>query len=334
MPEFTKKALITDYTWPSIDPEEKILEAAGIEVVAAPDSSEETLRSLAVDVDAIMFCFAQVPASVLRAAEKCVVASRFGIGVDNIDQAVCTELGIVVTNIPDYSLEEVADHVMANILAFNRHLIPLNESVRATGWGTAGLPMHTRRLSTTTLGIVGMGRIGRTLTTRALAFGMRVLASDPLLTEENRPDGVEIATFERLLAESDFVSLHTPLIPETTGLIDRDALAAMKPTAFLINTTRGPVIDQEALYDALKSGEIAGAALDVVVPEPLPADHPLLTLDNCLVMPHVASATNDTRLKMAMMCVDNVLAGVAGKWPPFCVNRSAIEGRSRLEGKA
>ena len=108
----------------------------------------------------------------------------------------------------------------------------------------------------------------------------------------------------------------------------------MKPTAYFVNTTRGPVVDQDALYEALKSDEIAGAAIDVTVPEPLPADHPLLTLDNCLVMPHVASATGDTRLKMAMMCVDNVLAGINGDWPPYCVNREAIEGRSRLEGKA
>ena len=329
MPEFTKKALITDYTWPSIEPEGKILEAAGVEVVAAPDSSEETLRSLAVDVDAIMFCFAQVPASVLRAAEKCVVASRFGIGVDNIDQAVCTELGIVVTNIPDYSLEEVADHVMANILAFNRHLIPLNESVRATGWGTAGLPMHTRRLSTTTLGIVGMGRIGRTLTTRALAFGMRVLASDPLLTEENRPDGVEIATFERLLAESDFVSLHTPLIPETTGLIDRAALAAMKPTAFLVNAARGPLIDDEALVEALRSGEIAGAALDVTPVEPLPRDHPLTTMDNVIFTPHTAFHSLESLNELEVRTAREVVRVLNGEMPENVVN-PAVLGKSRI----
>ncbi len=329
MPEFTKKALITDYTWPSIDPEEKILEAAGVEVVAAPDSSEETLRSLAVDVDAIMFCFAQVPASVLRAAEKCVVASRFGIGVDNIDQAVCTELGIVVTNIPDYSLEEVADHVMAVILAFNRHLIPLNESVRAAGWGTLGLPMHSRRLSTTTIGIVGMGRIGRTLTTRALAFGMRVLASDPLLTEENRPDGVEIATFERLLAESDFVSLHTPLIPETSGLIDRDALAAMKPTAFLVNAARGPLIDDEALVEALQSGEIAGAALDVTPVEPLPRDHPLTTMDNVILTPHTAFHSLESLNELEVRTAREVVRVLNGEMPENVVN-PAVLGKSRI----
>ena len=329
MPEFTNKALITDYTWPSIDPEEKILEAAGVEVVAAPDSSEETLRSLAVDVDAIMFCFAQVPGSVLRAAGKCVVASRFGIGVDNIDQEACTELGIIVTNVPDYSLEEVADHVMANILAFNRHLIPLNESVRATGWGTAGLPMHSRRLSTTTIGIVGMGRIGRTLATRAIAFGMRVLASDPLLTEENRPDGVGIATFERLLAESDFVSLHTPLIPETTGLIDRDALAAMKPTAFLVNAARGPLIDDEALVEALQSGEIAGAALDVTPVEPLPRDHPLTTMDNVILTPHTAFHSLESLNELEVRTAREVVRVLNGEMPENVVN-PAVLGKSRI----
>ncbi len=329
MPEFTKKVLITDYTWPSIEPEREILEAAGVGVVAAPDSSEETLRSLAADVDAIMFCFAQVPASVLRAAEKCVVASRFGIGVDNIDQAACTELGIVVTNVPDYALEEVADHVMANILAFNRHLIPLNESVRVTGWGTAGLPMHSRRLSTTTLGVVGMGRIGRTLTTRALAFGMRVLGSDPLLTEENKPDGVEIATLDRLLAESDFVSLHTPLSPETTGLIDRDALAAMKPTAFLVNAARGPLIDDEALVEALRSGGIAGAALDVTPVEPLPKDHPLTTMENVIITPHTAFHSLESLNELEVRTAREVVRVLNGEMPENLVN-PAVLGKSRI----
>ncbi len=329
MPEFTKKALITDYTWPSIDAETEVLNAAGVEVVAAPDSSEETLRSLAPDADAIMFCFAQVPASVLRAAEKCVVASRFGIGVDNIDQAACTELGIVVTNIPDYSLEEVADHVMANILAFNRHLIPLNQSVRDTGWGTAGLPMHSRRLSTTTLGIVGMGRIGRTLATRAQAFGMRVLASDPLLTEENRPEGVEIATFEGLLAESDFVTLHTPLIPETTGLIDRAALAAMKPTAFLVNAARGPLIDDEALVEALQSGGIAGAALDVTPVEPLPLDHPLVGMDNVIITPHTAFHSLESLNELEVRTAREVVRVLNGEMPENVVT-PAVLGKSRV----
>jgi len=139
-----------------------------------------------------------------------------------------------------------------------------------------------------------------------------------------------VGSLEELLERSDYVSLHNPLTPETTNMMSTDQFKLMKKSAILINTTRGPVVDQDALYEALKSGEIAGAALDVTVPEPMPADHPLLTLDNCLIMPHVASATGDTRMKMAMMCVENVLAGLAGDWPPYCVNQSEIAGKARL----
>jgi glyoxylate reductase len=141
-----------------------------------------------------------------------------------------------------------------------------------------------------------------------------------------------VDTLEELLERSDFVSLHNPLNEETTGLMSTDQFKLMKKTAILVNTTRGPVVDQEALYDALKSGEIAGAALDVTVPEPLPADHPLLTLNNCLIMPHVASGTFDTRMKMATMCVENVLAALAGDWPPYCVNQAEIAANARLKG--
>ncbi|NQW17866.1 MAG: C-terminal binding protein [Chloroflexi bacterium] len=324
MVEMTHKVLITDYTWPNIDAETAILNAAGIEVIVAPNSEVTTLRDLAVDVDAIMFCFAAVPDEAIRAATKCKVASRFGIGVDNINRALCTELGIVVTNVPDYSLEEVADHVMANILTFNRHLIPLNRSVRETGWGSMGLPMHSRRLSTTTLGIVGMGRIGRTLVTRARAFGMRVLASDPLLTEDNKPDGVQVSDLPTLLAESDFVTLHTPLIPQTTGLIGKAELAAMKSTAFLVNAARGPLIDDDALVSALRSGEIAGVALDVTPVEPLPADHPLTTMDNVIMTPHTAFHSLESLNELEVRTAREVVRVLDRQMPENLVNPEVL----------
>ena len=189
--------------------------------------------------------------------------------------------------------------------------------------------MHSRRLSTTTLGIIGMGRIGRTLTTRALAFGMRVLASDPLLTEENRPDGVEIATFDRLLAESDFVSLHTPLIPETTGLIGRDALAAMKSTAFLVNAARGPLIDDAALVEALQSGGIAGAALDVTPVEPLPKDHPLTAMENVILTPHTAFHSLESLNELEVRTAREVVRVLDREMPENVVN-PAVLGHSRI----
>jgi glyoxylate reductase len=183
-----------------------------------------------------------------------------------------------------------------------------------------------------TLGIVGMGRIGSEVARRARGFDMEILYHNRKRAEvENGAEYVD--SLNELLERSDFVTLHNPLTLETTGLMSVKQFGKMKSTAYLINTTRGPVVDQDALYEALTTGEIAGAALDVTVPEPMPPSHPLLGLDNCLIMPHTASATTDTRMKMAMMCVDNALAGMAGEWPPYCVNRDDIEGRSRLEGK-
>ncbi len=175
-----------------------------------------------------------------------------------------------------------------------------------------------------------MGNIGSEMAKRAAGFNMNVLYYN-----RNRRDEEFGATYvdslEEILERSDFVSLHNPLTPETTNMMSIDQFKLMKKSAILINTTRGPVVDQDALYEALVAGEIAGAALDVTVPEPIPADHPLLTLDNCLIMPHVASATYDTRMKMAMMCVENVLAGIAGDWPPYCVNETYISCTARLK---
>jgi D-3-phosphoglycerate dehydrogenase len=326
---FTHKALITDYTWPSIAPETEILEAAGIEVIAAPDGSEETLTRLAEDVDAILFCFTKVPDSALRAATKCVVASRYGIGVDNINHDVCTELGIVITNIPDYSLDEVADHAIAMILAFNRDLINLDRGVRESGWDGVGLPMHSRRLRETTLGIVGMGRIGRTLAVRAQAFGMRILASDPMLTPDNTPEYIQSVSLEQLLAESEFVSLHTPLLPQTTGLIGREQFRLMKNDAFIVNAARGGLIDDAALVEALESGEIAGAGLDVTPAEPFPADHPLNDMSNVIITPHTAFHSRESLLELEQRTAREVVRVVTGEMPENIIN-PAVLGKSRV----
>ena len=177
------KVLITDSVWPNIDAETAVLQAAGIEPVVAPDASVETLTKLAADVDAIMFCFAQVPAAVLRNAPNCKIASRYGIGVDNLDIATCTELGIVVTNVPDYCIDEVADHVMGLTLAFNRKIVRHSAIVKASGWAAVSLTDTMHRLRDKTFGIAGMGRIGRAVAKRALAFGMTVLSHDPVVEQ-------------------------------------------------------------------------------------------------------------------------------------------------------
>jgi len=214
-------------------------------------------------------------------------------------------------------------------MAAARRLAEGHDYVRAGQWKTWGpLLLLGQDVHGATLGIVGFGRIGRELARRAMGFGMRVLYYDvsPASAEDEARLNATHVEMDRLLAESDFVSLHTNLTPETHHLINADALRRMKPTAVLVNTSRGPVVDHDALLEALRDGAIAGAALDVTDPEPLPADHPLVGLPNCLVVPHIASASVVTRGKMAHIAADNLLAGLRGERLPNCVNPEVYSG--------
>ena len=222
----------------------------------------------------------------MRAAGSCVVIGRYGVGVDNIAVDTATELGIAVTYVPDYCVDEVSDHAMALLLAWNRRVVQLDRSVRTTGWGSVPLTMRMMRLRGKTLGIVGYGRIGRATAVKARAFGMDVVASDPTQDAgEAEEEGVRVVDLPTLMRESDFVSLHAPGTPATAGLIGRDELDLMKPDAFLINCARGSLIDEDALYDALSSRRIAGAGVDVLVDLAPPPDDRLFALDNLLVTP-------------------------------------------------
>ncbi|HUG48139.1 MAG TPA: D-glycerate dehydrogenase [Candidatus Limnocylindria bacterium] len=251
------------------------------------------------------------------------VVSNFAVGFDNIDVPTCTRRGIPVGNTPGVLTETTADLAFALLMAAARRLPEGHDYVRAGQWKTWGpMLLLGQDVNGATLGIVGFGRIGREMARRATGFGMRVLYHDVSAAspEDEQRLNARRAEMDGLLAESDFVSLHTNLTPETRGLINADALRRMKPTAILVNTSRGPVVDHDALVDALRGGEIAGAALDVTDPEPLPADHPLVGLPNCLVVPHIASASVVTRGKMARMAADNLLAGLRGERLPNCVN--------------
>jgi glyoxylate reductase len=236
--------------------------------------------------------------------------ANMAVGTDNIDLEAARERGIPVGNTPDVLTDATADLAFALLLALARRIVPGAEMVRSGAWRTwepaADLGAD---LAGATLGIVGWGRIGQAVARRAEGFGMEIVHS-------SRSSGVSL---EELLERADFVSLHTPLTPETRGLIDAAALERMKTTALLINSARGGVVDQDALREALIAGTIAGAALDVTDPEPLPADHPLLDAPNLLVVPHVGSATVRTRAKMAAMAVDNLLAALDGRPMPYPV---------------
>ena len=284
------KVLITDHVWPNTDPERKVLEAAGAEVLIAPDGEESTLIELSKDVDAIMTCFAQVTENVVRAAKKCVVIGRFGVGTDNIAVDTATELGIAVTYVPDYCIDEVSDHVMAMLNTWNRKISIFDQSVKRDGWGHLGLTMRIMRLRGKTIGIVGFGRIGQAVAKKAAAFGMTVLAHDPVISETTAKEhGAQLVDLQELLTQSDFVTLHAPLIPSTHHMIGESELNLMKKEAFLINAARGPLIDENALYKALKNGNIAGAGLDVMEDNVPAKNHPLLQLDNTIITPHTAS---------------------------------------------
>ena len=276
-----------------------------------------------------LFTLLTVPVgeSLLSRAPELRVVSNMAVGVDNIDLAACTQRGIPVGHTPGVLTEGTADLTLALILATARKLYEASNDARAgrwTTWEPAG--WLGADLSGATLGIVGMGKIGMAVAERARAFGMRLVYTN----RSPRPEaedklGARPLPFDELLRQSDFVSLHVPLIPETHHLIDERALQLMKPTAILINVARGPVVDSQALYSALSEKQIAAAGLDVTDPEPLPAGDPLYTLPNCLIVPHIGSATVNTRRRMAELACENLLAGLAGERLPHPANLAVYQ---------
>jgi glyoxylate reductase len=258
-----------------------------------------------------------------RAGSGLKVVSNFAVGFDNIDVPACTARGIAVGNTPGVLTDTTADLAFALLMAAARRVAEGDRYVRAGRWLTWGpMLLLGTDIHGSTLGIVGFGRIGQALARRASGFGMTVLYHDvnELPADVTGPLGATYVPLDELFASSDFISLHVNLTPETRHLIDAAALRKMKPSAVVVNTSRGPVVDQAALYTALRDGVIWAAALDVTDPEPMPADDPLLSLENCLIVPHIASASRVTRGKMAAMAAANLLAGVRGERLPTPVN--------------
>ncbi|MFO7683250.1 MAG: D-glycerate dehydrogenase [Chloroflexota bacterium] len=302
----------------------KLVETCDVEIwdEEFPPPYELLLEKVA-DKDGLLCLLTdKIDADLMEAAPKLKVISQVAVGFDNIDVPAATARGILVGNTPGVLTDATADFAFALLMAAARRVVEGMDYVRAGQWQTWGLTLLLgQEVHGATLGIVGLGRIGQALAKRAAGFNMRILYHNRRrLPEMEAALGVEYVDFEALLRESDFISLHVNLTDETRGLVGAEALAKMKKTAVLINTARGPVVDTDALYDALKDGRIAYAALDVTDPEPLPADHKLLTLPNLIVAPHIASATITSRTKMSLMAVDNLLAGVNGEALPFPVN--------------
>jgi glyoxylate reductase len=291
-----------------------------------PPSAEELDELLQGCDGAITLLTDHIDGSVLDRHPSLRVISNFAVGYDNIDVSAATERGVLVCNTPDVLTNATADHTWALLLAAARRIPESIAYVRDGKWKTWGpLLLLGREVSGATIGIVGLGRIGKEVAKRARGFDMRVLAFDPF--EDGvfaREHEVTYVPLEQLLVDSDFVTLHVALTDETQHLIGTPELGRMKPTAILVNASRGPVVDTDALVDALRNGSILGAALDVTDPEPLSADHPLVNMTNCIVVPHTASATVQTRDRMAELAARNLLAGLRGERPPAAVNADEV----------
>ena len=294
-----------------------------------PPPRDELLRRVAGVDGALTLLTDKVDDEFLDAAgPQLRVVSNYAVGFDNVDVAACAKRGVKVGNTPGVLTETTADLAWALLMAAARRLPEGDHYVRAGKWKTWGpMLLMGPDVHGATLGIIGFGRIGQAVARRARGFGMRVLYHDPhrVSPSVEAEYGAEFRTLEGILPEADFVTLHVNLSPETKGLINAERLGWMKRTAILVNTSRGPVVDSMALVGALRDGVIAAAALDVTDPEPLPADHPLVGLDNCLVVPHIASASRATRGKMAEMAAANLLAGVRGQRLPTPVNPEVYE---------
>jgi D-3-phosphoglycerate dehydrogenase / 2-oxoglutarate reductase len=317
------KVLVTDYAWPSLDVEREILAPLGAELVPASTGEEDELERLAPDCVAIMNCWKRVTPRVLDAAPDCRLVARYGVGLDNIAVDHATGLGMLVTNVPDFCVDEVSEHALALILALVRKVADFRAQTRDGSWDNAAFgPLH--RLRGQTLGLVGCGRIGRVTAAKAQAFGMRVLA----LNRSGRalPEGVEAAAgLDDLLERADVVCLHLPHTPETEGLIGAAELERMKPGAFLVNTSRGALVDEEALADALREGRIGGAGLDVLRTEPPAPDHPLLGLERAIVTPHASFYSEEATLDLQHRAAACVHAVLSGERPDNIVNPEVLE---------
>jgi len=321
------KVVLTDYVWESLDVEKKLLDGLA-ELVPLKTKTPDEFIAEAADCDALLNTYAgPITAAVMGRMPKCRIIARYGIGVDTIDLDAATQAGIIVTNNPTYCIDEVAEHTMALVLACARKVALYDRLVRAGRWEVPpGKPMF--RVSGRTLGLVGFGNIARAVAVRAHAFGMRVLFADPFVREgQFQAPGTKVE-LAQLLNEADFVSLHPPLTKETRKMMNDDTLSRMKRSAFLVNCSRGPVVDTDALVRALDAKALAGCALDTTDPEPLPDPHPLRGRDSVIVTPHVAWYSEQALVGLQAGAPSEVRRVLTGEWPLNVVNR-AVKGKNR-----
>ena len=315
---------VADSVFPNLDPARLVVSRVGAELQLAQEATPEGILRVAAGADALLVTYAKITAEMIRQMKKCRIISRFGIGVDNVDLAAATAAGIVVTKVPDYCIDEVSDHTMALLLAAARKIPLANAQVHAGTWKMpAVVPIH--RLRGGVLGLVGFGRIPQLVAPKAQPFGLRVVAYDPYVPAAVfSAAGVERVEFSELLRVADYISVHSPLVPETRGLFNAAAFAQMKPTAYLINTARGPIIDEAALAAALDAGHLAGAALDVMAQEP-PPPSPLFGRANVIITPHTSFYSEESLVELQTKAAEEVVAVLSGQAPRNPVNPEALQ---------
>jgi len=315
---------VTDSVFPNLDPAREVLSKIGADLHLASEPKPDSILRVAKDADAILTTYAKVTAEMIPQLSRCRIIGRFGIGVDNVDIPAATGKGIVVTRVPDYCLDEVSDHAMALLLALVRKIPFLNARSHSGIWEMkAAVPIH--RLRGTVLGLVAFGQIPQLVAPKAKSFGMRVVTYDPYIPDDVLANaGVGRVEFDELVKISDYISIHTPLMPATHHLFNADVFKRMKPTAYLVNTARGPIVDEAALAEALDKKEIAGAALDVMEKEPTTSSS-LFGRDNVIITPHSSFYSEESLVDLQTKAAEEVVRVLTGQAPRNPVNPEALK---------
>ena len=311
------RVVITDCDHGSIGEEKEEFSQIGAELILAQVQEEKDLTRVCKDADGLLNQYALLSRKVLENLPKCKVVSRYGVGVDSVDLKAATDLGIIVANVPDYCIDEVANQTITMILALIRKIAFFDQKVKSCQWDfRSGIPIH--RIRGKTLGLIGCGKIGLEVAERISAFGVKVMTFDPYL--EKAPEGIDLKDFDTVLKESDFISIHCPLNDSTRHLIGEKEFKKMEKKPLLINTSRGPIIDEKALIQALGEGLLSGAGLDVLEKEPPDSQNPLLKMENVVLSPHVGFYSEESISELKRRTAKNVSDVLLGRWPRSVVN--------------
>jgi D-3-phosphoglycerate dehydrogenase len=317
--------VITDCDHGSIEEEKREFGRIGAELILAQIKEEEELIRVCKDADGLLNQYALLTRKVLEKIPKCKVIGRYGVGIDSVDLKAATDLGIIVANVPDYCVDEVADQALSMILALIRKTVFFDQKVKSDQWDfRQGRPIH--RIKGKTLGLIGSGRIGLEVAKRISAFGVRVITFDPYL--QKTPEGIELMDFDTVLKESDFISIHCPLNESTRHLLGEKEFQKMEKKPLVINTSRGPIIDEVALIQALTKRQVSGAGLDVLEKEPPDPQNPLLKMENVIIAPHISFYSEESISELKWRTAENVSSVLLGKWPRSVVNQE-VKGKTR-----